>query len=91
LWQRQYLFLVLLLIWLFGSRADDKARGGDIDLYIETHVPTIKEAFDKKIEFILSLNLQLGEQKIDIILNILPLNQDQAIYRIAKQTGVKLI
>ena len=78
-------------LWLFGSRADDNARGGDIDLYIETESPTLKEAFDKKFEFILSLNLQLGEQKIDVVLNVLALKHDQPIYLIAKETGTQLV
>ncbi len=78
-------------LWLFGSRADDNARGGDIDLYIETELSTLKEAFDKKFEFILSLNMQLGEQKIDVVLNVLSLKQDQPIYHIAKKTGIQLV
>lgn len=78
-------------LWLFGSRADNNARGGDIDLYIETELATLKEAFDKKFEFILNLNLQLGEQKIDVVLNILALKHDQPIYNIAKETGIQLV
>ncbi|MHB1545668.1 MAG: nucleotidyltransferase family protein [bacterium] len=38
-------------IYLFGSRADDKKRGGDIDLYIEIDkLPP--DIFDSKINFI---------------------------------------
>lgn len=78
-------------LWLFGSRADDNARGGDIDLYIETESETLKEAFNKKFEFILSLNMRLGEQKIDIVLNVLTLKNDLPIYQIAKETGIQLV
>lgn len=78
-------------LWLFGSPVDDNARGGDIDLYIETESATLKEAFDKKFEFILSLNMQLGEQKIDVVLNVLSLKQEQPIYDIAKETGIQMV
>lgn len=78
-------------LWLFGSRVNDEARGGDIDLYIETHICNIAEAKEKKFQFLLNLNIQLGEQKIDIIQNILFLNEDQLIYNIAKKTGILLI
>jgi predicted nucleotidyltransferase len=78
-------------LWLFGSRVNDEARGGDIDLYIETKITNIREASDKKFEFLLSLNMQLGEQKIDIVQNILSLGYEQLIYNIAKKTGVQLV
>lgn len=78
-------------LWLFGSRADDNARGGDIDLYVETESKTLQEAFNKKFEFILSLNIKLGEQKFDVVLNILTFKNDQPIYRIAKETGIQLV
>lgn len=78
-------------LWLFGSRADDTKRGGDIDFYIETTLKSTKDAFSKKIDFIIALRQLLGDQKIDVVLNQLSLNDKLPIYNIAKTTGVKLI
>ena len=54
-------------IYLFGSRADDTKKGGDIDLYL---VPSKKfeDIYTKKIQFLSKLKKYLGEQKIDIII-----------------------
>ena len=55
-------------IYLFGSRADDSKRGGDIDLYIELEDSLdTKEILDKKVEFKIKLYQKIGEQKIDIV------------------------
>ena len=52
-------------LWLFGSRIDDGKRGGDIDLYIETHLST-QEAVKAKFDFLRLLQDAIGEQKIDV-------------------------
>lgn len=78
-------------LWLFGSRAQLYRKGGDIDLYIETTEPSTDIAFKKRMDFIGDLWDLIGEQKIDIVLNILAKNSKLPIYDIAKETGVKLI
>lgn len=71
---------------LFGSRADDNKRGGDIDLYIET---AEKESLlDKKVKLLVRLNRELGEQKIDVVVNNFSVEKD--IFTIARSTGVWL-
>ena len=70
-------------IFLFGSRADDTKKGGDIDLLIfsdkltQDDVSPIRRAIWNKI----------GEQKIDIILTK---DDSQPFVRIALSQGVKL-
>jgi uncharacterized protein len=72
-------------IFLFGSRVDDNKKGGDIDLYIKTQ--DAQKIFDKKSQFLLSLQDQIGDQKIDIIVSTDPMRE---IEREAIKTGVKL-
>jgi len=74
-------------IWLFGSRVNNNAKGGDIDLMIET--PELPNPVERKIKLKLALAEQLGDEKIDILLH--DKNQPlQAIHQIAKEEGVKL-
>ena len=54
-------------IYLFGSRADDSRRGGDIDLYIST--PNRENLVAKKLNFLVRLKREIGEQKIDVVLD----------------------
>ncbi len=51
-------------VFLFGSRVDDTKKGGDIDLYIKTN---FANDLTHKIKFLVALEQELGEQKIDIV------------------------
>ncbi len=78
-------------IWLFGSRVDDLKKGGDIDFYIETQYNEAIQVIEKKIGFLRDLKKRMGDQKIDIVLNILKKNKQQRIYDEAKKTGIQLL
>ncbi len=73
-------------IYLFGSRVDDTQRGGDIDLYLSP-----KEKFDniheRKINFLLKLNLLIGEQKIDVLIEK---DKNRLIEQVALRDGIIL-
>jgi predicted nucleotidyltransferase len=53
-------------VFLFGSRTDDAARGGDIDLYIETPLDT-QAVLPARLKFEAGLILALGERKLDVV------------------------
>ncbi len=82
-------------ILLFGSRADDRKRGGDIDLLVETESPE-SERYVNAVRAITSMQLQLGERKIDLLVAY-PEGSEQdrkdtrSIVRVARQTGICLI
>ncbi len=78
-------------LWLFGSRVDLTKHGGDLDFYIETIEIDINVAVARQSNFIIELQDQLGDQKIDVVLNCLSNNVTLPIYDIAKQTGVQLL
>ena len=73
------------VLYLFGSRVDDSRKGGDIDLYISTK--NKENLVDKRIKFSASLQREIGEQKIDIVLDY---GDDRLIDKRAKEQGVML-
>jgi len=82
----QELFGHKVKVYLFGSRANDHKKGGDIDLYIETEIK--ENVFEKKLNLIGSLHKALGEQKIDIVIN--NFTHHKHIFDVAKSEGILL-
>lgn len=77
-------------IVLFGSRMDDTIRGGDIDLLVDPKTKlTAQELVRNKIRFLSQLDIQLGEQKIDLIV-LTDENRTMGIVRTALQKGIEL-
>ena len=76
-------------IWLFGSRVDDTAQGGDIDLYIE--VPGFApDQFMLAVRLTSLLQLKLGEQKFDILIRGAN-DKLEPIHDIARTQGIELL
>ena len=76
-------------IRLFGSRADDTAKGGDIDLYIEPDIQSPDQIVEARLNALADLHLALGEQKIDLLVRRQK-GQELPIHRHAQETGVPL-
>ena len=76
------------VIRLFGSRANDALRGGDIDLLIETD-----QVVDNRAQAICAIHgalvRRLGDRKIDILLKDAR-TPEAAVLTIARETGVPL-
>jgi len=75
-------------VWLFGSRVNDKAQGGDVDLLIKTQTPLIDPALLAAKVAVKVMKLQHG-RKVDVVVQA-PNSTPQPIFDIAIQTGVLL-
>ncbi len=75
-------------IRIFGSRAREDEKGGDIDIFIETERKLANRVVSA-CRLVSELQLQLGDQKIDVVI-IDPETSEQPIHQIARQTGVML-
>jgi predicted nucleotidyltransferase len=74
-------------VYIFGSRAVDAKKGGDIDIYIETNLQlNTHELYKKKLSFAIALDKKIGEQTIDIVVN--NFTDSKYIYEVAKKTGI---
>jgi len=71
------------MIYLFGSRADDTAKGGDIDLLVLSKRINLMT----KLEILAQLHQSLGARKIDIA--VYP-DTTRPFPRMIVQTGVPL-
>lgn len=77
-------------VWLFGSRIDDTARGGDIDLYVESAISDAEQVVEARLGVLARLHRQLGERKIDMAVRRAQSTADVPIWRLARSTGVEL-
>ena len=75
---------------LFGSRVDDSARGGDIDLLINTSMTDPSDIVRAEIAFQSRVQQALGEQRIDLLIDYPSRNERPPIFRVAAHTGVAL-
>lgn len=75
-------------VYLFGSRANDSVRGGDIDLYIELTKPC-EDIMMRSLRLNGGLQQAFGAQRIDILIRA-PGQPMQAVHRAANQTGIRL-
>lgn len=73
---------------VFGSRLDDEARGGDIDLLVKLDQPD-PQSRRKELTLIARLQQRIGDQPIDVLL-IEPGKPPNAIQSIAYEQGVRL-
>jgi predicted nucleotidyltransferase len=71
---------------IFGSRTDINKKGGDIDIYIRTN--KTQNILKSKIAFLRDFELELGEQKIDLVVQTG--NDNKKIHDIAKREGIRL-
>ncbi len=56
-------------VFLFGSRTDPEARGGDIDLLVRLDRPLDEAAcFRLKLDLLAHLYRELGERRIDLVI-----------------------
>lgn len=74
------------LVWLFGSRIDDDARGGDIDLYVEPAGTLPENLFLARQALRAELERRL-KRPVDLVVRR---DTPTAFMRQAKAEGVRL-
>ena len=75
-------------VTLFGSRVDDQAKGGDVDLMIEVH-QNLQEPALIAARIASQISRAMHGRKVDVLLKA-PNLLEQPIHRIAQQQGVAL-
>ncbi|MGH8548746.1 MAG: nucleotidyltransferase domain-containing protein [Methylococcales bacterium] len=79
-------------VWLFGSRVDDRRKGGDYDFYLETELADADDILDRKLALLTDLHstMEFEDEKIDLVIHSVAWNQVLPIFHIAKAEGIRL-
>ncbi|MHB1591077.1 MAG: nucleotidyltransferase domain-containing protein [Sulfuricella sp.] len=78
-------------VFLFGSRLQDAARGGDIDLLVETpEAMSSAELVQRRTRFISRIYRALDEQRIDVVIATQGQQDSRAVVAMAKRDGLKV-
>lgn len=79
-------------VYLFGSRIDNRARGGDFDLYVVTPESDPERLVAARLAFLQMLHAEpaLEDEKIDVVLSTPLHGGDRCIDEVARQEGVEL-
>lgn len=72
-------------VWLFGSRTDDRARGGDVDLLIVSD----RIAFAEELALRTAILDRIGWQRLDLIVRR-PERLAEPLAALALETGIRL-
>ena len=75
-------------VLLFGSRADDSKRGGDVDLLVECVRP-LPARLQSEIRLGALIERALEGRRVDLIV-VDPNTPHQPVHRVARTTGVPL-
>ena len=75
-------------VLLFGSRADDSQRGGDVDLLVECTRP-LPARLEAEIRLGALIERALEGRRVDLIV-VDPTTPPQPVHRVARTTGVPL-
>lgn len=79
--------------WLFGSRTDDQARGGDFDVMVLSDDQDAARLVDAKLALLADLHATpaFEDERIDVLLWSRPLDPEpSAIQRVALEQGREL-
>jgi len=76
-------------VYLFGSRTDDRKKGGDIDLFIGNDNEEVL-TLEAKVGFPAELKTKIGDRKIDVVFDNANTRQKESFYRSIIRDRVKL-
>ena len=75
-------------VYLFGSRADDAKKGGDIDLLVSSG--SIVGVYPRIIKAMTAIQFAIGDRKIDLIVTDDIRNDSRLVVQEAATNGVPL-